>query len=378
MEKRQNRPMETLKRKPFQGVTNVVKFNWHFYLIAFFIAFSLLASTLFLSDNFKIYGYIFAILILLPVIISLLITNYIYDYSKIYNLNFLNHLKIKPTETIVNINAGFDEFSLTISNKFKTEKLHVFDFYNPEKHTEISIERARKVSKIYPNTTTIQTSKIPLEANSVDFVFLFFAAHEIRNSQERIIFFKEINRILNQNGKIIVLEPLVSFIFYQNSIGKKPSNLQIYQSKPKPKSRLFYHFLSFKKMEVHLKFIGILLILLSLLHIGFSKYFQWKTEFQNVSLVNIQMMYVHTFFVAFVVFLMGIFSFFYANEIIYTPLGKTISFGIFIFWFTRLIFQFFVYSSKLWKGKTFETTMHVLFSILWSYLTIIYFLVFWN
>jgi hypothetical protein len=131
-------------------------------------------------------------------------------------------------------------------------------------------------------------------------------------------------------------------------------------------------------MEVHLKFIGILLALLSLFHVGFPKYFNWKSEFQKVSLINTQMMYVHTFFVAFVVFLMGIFSFFYANEIISTQLGKTISFGFFIFWFTRLVFQFFVYSSKLWKGKIFETIMHIIFSILWSYLTIFYFLVSWN
>ncbi len=131
-------------------------------------------------------------------------------------------------------------------------------------------------------------------------------------------------------------------------------------------------------MEVHLKFIGILILILSLVHIGFPKYFNWKTEFQNLSLINTQMMYVHTFFVAFAVFLMGIFSFFYSKEIISTSLGKIISLGFSIFWFTRLVFQFFVYSTKLWKGKTFETAMHIIFSVLWSYLSIIYFVVFWN
>ena len=131
-------------------------------------------------------------------------------------------------------------------------------------------------------------------------------------------------------------------------------------------------------MEIHLKFIGILLTLLAFVHIGFPKYFNWKTEFQNVSLINTQMMYVHTFFIAFVVFLMGIFSFFCANEIVSTPIGKIISLGFSIFWFTRLLFQFFVYSSKLWLGKKFETIMHILFSILWLYLSIIYFLVFYN
>ena len=95
--------------------------------------------------------------------------------------------------------------------KFKNKNLYVFDFYNPEKHTEISIERARKVTKIFPNTKQITTSKISLEDNSVDFVFLFFAAHEIRNTQERIVFFDEINQKLKPNGKIIVLEHLRDF-----------------------------------------------------------------------------------------------------------------------------------------------------------------------
>lgn len=131
-------------------------------------------------------------------------------------------------------------------------------------------------------------------------------------------------------------------------------------------------------MEIHLKIIGVLLIVLSLVHAGFPKYFNWKTEFQNVSLVNTQMMYVHTFFVAFMVFLMGVFSFFYANEIISTKLGKIISLGFFIFWFTRLLFQFFVYSPKLWKRKTLETMMHIIFSVFWIYLTTIYLIIFWK
>lgn len=130
-------------------------------------------------------------------------------------------------------------------------------------------------------------------------------------------------------------------------------------------------------MEIHLKFIRILLIILSLAHVGFPKYFNWKKEFQNISLINIQMMYVHTFFIALTVFLMGIFSFFYSFDIITTTIGKTIALGFSVFWFTRLIFQFFIYSPKLWKGKKFETTIHILFSILWLYLSIIFFIVFY-
>lgn len=122
-------------------------------------------------------------------------------------------------------------------------------------------------------------------------------------------------------------------------------------------------------MEFQLHLIGSLLILLALIHIIFPKYFNWKEELENLSLINKQVMQVHTFFIALTVLLMGILCVTSAIEIITTSLGKKVSFAFGIFWFCRLLIQFFGYSSKLWKGKTFETIVHIIFSILWIYLT---------
>ena len=127
-------------------------------------------------------------------------------------------------------------------------------------------------------------------------------------------------------------------------------------------------------MELHLKITGILLILLALIHIAFPKYFKWKTEMNSVSPINKQMLYVHAFFIAFVVFLMGLLCLTSSTELTATAFGKRISLGLGIFWTTRLFFQFFGYSSTLWKGKTFETTMHVMFSFLWTYLSTVFIL----
>lgn len=130
-------------------------------------------------------------------------------------------------------------------------------------------------------------------------------------------------------------------------------------------------------MELHLKVIGFLLIGLAIVHIIFPKYFNWEKELRSLSLINRQMMYAHTFFIALVVFLMGVLCLVSAREIIETELGKTLALGLGIFWFMRLLFQFFGYSSTLWKGKKFETMVHVLFSLLWTYLTFIFFSVYW-
>jgi hypothetical protein len=125
-------------------------------------------------------------------------------------------------------------------------------------------------------------------------------------------------------------------------------------------------------MYIHIKIIGFLLIALALVHIIFPKYFNWGKELKFLSLINRQMMTVHTFFIAFTVFLMGLLCLTSTSELIETNLGKKISLGFGVFWTIRLFIQLFVYSTDLWKGKKFETIIHILFSIFWIYFSSIF------
>ncbi len=131
-------------------------------------------------------------------------------------------------------------------------------------------------------------------------------------------------------------------------------------------------------MELQLKISGIVMIALALVHVIFPKYFDWENDLKPLSLINRQMMHVHTFFIAFLLLLIGILCLSSAKDIVETNLGKRIALGIGIFWFVRLIFQFFGYSSELWKGKLFETVVHILFAGTWIYFTVVFFLVFWS
>jgi hypothetical protein len=131
-------------------------------------------------------------------------------------------------------------------------------------------------------------------------------------------------------------------------------------------------------MELHIKIIGWLLLVLAFIHIFFPKYFNWRNELSSLSLINKEMMYVHTFFIGLVVLLMGLLCITSAKELYETAIGKKVSFGIGVFWSARLLIQFFGYSSKLWKGKTFETTIHVLFSILWLYFSLFFLKAYWT
>ncbi len=97
-------------------------------------------------------------------------------------------------------------------------------------------------------------------------------------------------------------------------------------------------------MELHLRIAGVLLIVLGLAHAGFPRYFAWKKELFGLSLINRQMVYVHTFFIALTVFLMGVLCLTSSAEIAETPLGRKVSLGLAVFWIARLFVQFFGYS----------------------------------
>lgn len=128
-------------------------------------------------------------------------------------------------------------------------------------------------------------------------------------------------------------------------------------------------------MEVLITITGYLLIALSLIHIIFPRRFNWKTELVSLNLLNRQMMYVHTFFIGLVVLLMGVLCVTSAGDLLHTTLGRRVSMGLCIFWSLRLVFQFFVYSPLLWKGKKMETFVHIVFALLWAFISTVFFIV---
>lgn len=195
-----------IKRKPFQGITNIVKFNWHFYVIAIAFCIVLMFLSEEIPDSFSIYTALILCTISLTMVISLLTSFYVYDYSSFYEFKWIK--SSEKQETILNINAGFDETSMVLNKRFPKSNLIIADFYNPKRHTEVSIKRARKAYPPVEGTIKINTSELPFPSNSVDKVYLTLAAHEIRNYNERVLFFKDIKRITTEDGIIYVTEHL--------------------------------------------------------------------------------------------------------------------------------------------------------------------------
>ena len=123
----------------------------------------------------------------------------------------------------------------------------------------------------------------------------------------------------------------------------------------------------------HLRFAGIGLFLLAAAHLLFPRQFRWREELGQLSLLNRQIFLVHTFFICLVLVMMGALSAVWTKALLQpTPLARLILGGFALFWSVRLIFQWFVYDSRLWKGDRLHTAMHLLFTGVWAYLTAVY------
>jgi SAM-dependent methyltransferase len=200
--------MEAVIRKPYQGVINIIRFNWHFYVMA-----GVSVAILFMGarqwDGLMFWSCVLvAMAVVISACISLVVSHYVYDRSSLYDFRWLRQFDKTAAGIIVNIHAGFDETSGILKRSFPDADLRVFDFYDPIRHTEISIERARKAYPPYPGTVKITTSELPLAERSIDLIFSVFALHEIRERGERIHFLQEQVRVLRQDGKIVVVEHL--------------------------------------------------------------------------------------------------------------------------------------------------------------------------
>jgi len=200
------------KRRKFQGALNILSFNRHFYMLGLGILAALIASHLLIEWSDILFWFI-TVAFLYGLIMPLIVSAYVYDFSGYYSFHWLKNLirNDERVKLIVNINAGFDETSFIIKNKFPHSDLKVFDFYNARQHTEPAIKRARKVSLVYPNTQQIASDLIPLKDNTVDVVFLLSAVHEIRSNEEKVRFLKECHRLCKPGGKVIMVEHLRDF-----------------------------------------------------------------------------------------------------------------------------------------------------------------------
>ena len=125
-----------IKRRQFQGVLNILSFNRHFYIFGLVVMAMIITSQYILSWNkdlfwLIIFGFIYGL------IMPLIISAYVYDFSGFYNFDWLKKMNLEDNAQNfnLNINAGFDETSYIAKDILPHSNLQVYDFYNAKQRT---------------------------------------------------------------------------------------------------------------------------------------------------------------------------------------------------------------------------------------------------
>jgi hypothetical protein len=126
-------------------------------------------------------------------------------------------------------------------------------------------------------------------------------------------------------------------------------------------------------LELHLRIAGTLLILLAAAHLFFPKELGWKEDLAKLTLLNRQIFLVHVSFIVLILLLFGTLALVFAADLVApSRLAKAVLGGLTLFWGLRLVTQQFVYDRSLWIGNRRNTVLHILASLLWCYLTVVF------
>lgn len=197
-----------MMRKRYQGVFNIVRFNPYFFIVAAAVGVLLVTSLCILSGWLSILLGLCLVGLIYSLVASLAVSHWIYDLSDIYTLPWVSDTASDRESIWLNINAGFDEVTPVLRNQYPHEKLRIMDFYDPQKHTEASIARARAIYPQPEETEKISCHSLPAADVSIDRIIGMFSIHEIRDRGERITMLRELHRVLTEEGEIYITEHL--------------------------------------------------------------------------------------------------------------------------------------------------------------------------
>lgn len=193
-------------RRPFQGVLQIVAFNWQMYataaaaLGAACVAWPLVGRP---ERTAMMAGLAPALFWMAA---SLVVSHYVYDRSPLYEMDWLARVLAIPMHSWINIHSGWDESSLRLQAIFPDAAGKVVDIFDPRVMTEPSIRRARRLNHGAAVARPARFDALPFGDSSFDAACCIFAAHELRHASERVALLRDIARVLREPGECVVVE----------------------------------------------------------------------------------------------------------------------------------------------------------------------------
>jgi SAM-dependent methyltransferase len=201
---------ERSSRGPFEGVLQIVRYNWSLYVAAIFgsavvVGFVVVTHPPTVLAGLLILGAIAAIFWLA---LSLAVSHYVYDRSDLYRWQWIRERIAPNPGHVVNIHAGLDETSLALQEMYPAAEVTILDIYDPAEMPEPSIERARREARAMLASVNADFRTLPLQTASADLVTVIFVAHELRRPTSKEAFFRELARVIKPGGRVLLVEHL--------------------------------------------------------------------------------------------------------------------------------------------------------------------------
>lgn len=140
-------------------------------------------------------------------VVSLLVSFYIYDRSRLVAGEWVPPLVGADTRTWATIHAGLDA-EVDLDAVMPGRCIARLDIFDPTVMTSPSIERARERTGSEKPATPCSPTALPLADEACDAIVVAFTAHEIRDDRARERFFGELHRALRPGGKALIVEHL--------------------------------------------------------------------------------------------------------------------------------------------------------------------------
>jgi SAM-dependent methyltransferase len=137
---------------------------------------------------------------------SVIASYWIYDVSPLYRWNWIPDVLGMAPRRWLNLHAGLDESSTALRAVFASGEGETGDFFDPAEMSEDSIHRARAERERVSEPARVNFRNLPYPDQVFDNVFLLFAAHELRRATSREALFREVHRVLDPAGRILLVE----------------------------------------------------------------------------------------------------------------------------------------------------------------------------
>jgi hypothetical protein len=192
----------------YAGVAKIIRFNWPWYVLGLAVTGGAL---IYLGSHPTVTSWRGAggLAVALAggwLLGSLLVSHYLYDRSAVARGEWIGAVERADVRTAVVLHAGQDEASEVVRRAISWATLEAFDFYDPRAISSPSLERARRMAGTGARFFALAAAQG--EFTSADLVLLVFAAHELRERDDRVELLAGAGRMLSDKGRLLVVEHL--------------------------------------------------------------------------------------------------------------------------------------------------------------------------